>query len=331
MPTEWRPSASLATMRHRAAVVAALRAYCDAQGMCEVSTPLLSPQATSEPTLCNLKVVHPFDGERAWYLRTSPESAMKRLLASGSGDIYQLGPVFRADERGHHHLTEFSLLEWYRLGFSLTDLMDDVEGVMRAAGFTRPITRLTYGDLFARQFGAQPHALSDETLAALVAEHGMTLAATDRHDRAFLFDCLYAGVLEPALHKLGAVFIYDYPLELRAYARLREGPALIAARFELVVDGLELANGYHEIIDMQDQARCFDTENATRRARGLPVVPPDAGWLAALASGMPASAGVALGVERLLLALGLGDAIDAVSLFAHELDDDTGGKVSSLT
>lgn len=315
-------------MRQRAAVVSALRGYFDAQGVCEVSTPLLSPQATTEPTLNNLRVADPFDDERSWYLRTSPESAMKRLLASGSGDIYQLGPVFRADERGRHHLTEFTLLEWYRLGFSLADLMTDVEGVMRAAGFGRPIIRLTYGDLFAGQFGVHPHALANDTLAALVAAHGMTLSATDQLDRAFLFDCLYACVLEPALRKLGAVFVYDYPLELRAYARLCAGPAPTAERFELVVDGLELANGYHEIIDPADQARCFDTDNATRRARGLPVVPPDAGWLAALASGMPACAGVALGIERLLLVLGLARAIDAVSLFAHELDVDADGEVS---
>ncbi len=331
MPIAWRPSASVATMRQRAAVVAALRAYFDAQGVCEVSTPLLSPQATTEPTLSNLEVVHPFEDGRAWYLRTSPESAMKRLVASGSGDIYQLGPVFRADERGRHHLTEFTLLEWYRVGCGLADLMDDVERAMRAVGFTRPITRLAYGELFADHFGAQPHALANQALAALVAEHGMTLSAADQHDRAFLFDCLYACVLEPALTKLGAVFVHDYPVELRAYARLNEGLALTAARFELIVDGLELANGYHEIIDAEDQARCFDAENATRLARGLPAVPRDAKWLAALASGMPACAGVALGIERLLLALGLADVIDAVSLFAHELDDDASGETSSVS
>ncbi|CAN0295619.1 unnamed protein product, partial [Phaeothamnion confervicola] len=318
MAIAWRPSASLATMRQRAAAVAALRAYFDAQGVCEVSTPLLSPQASSEPTLCNLKVAHPFTGGRAWHLRTSPESAMKRLLASGSGDIYQLGPVFRADERGRHHLTEFTLLEWYRLGFSLADLMDDVEGVMRAAGFIRPVARLSYGDLFARQFGVQPHTLANDALAALVTAHGMRLAAPDELDRALLFDCLYVSVLEPALKNLGAVFVYDFPLELRAYARLNAGPLRTAARFELVVDGLELANGYHEIIDPLEQMRCFDSENALRLARALPVVPRDARWLAALASGMPACAGVALGVERLLLALGLGHSIDEVSLFAHE-------------
>lgn len=318
-------------MRRRAAVTAALRAWFDAHGVCEVSTPLLSPQATTEPTLRNLEVRHPFADGRAWYLRTSPESAMKRLLASGSGDIYQLGPVFRADERGRHHLTEFTLLEWYRLGFDLAALMDEVEAVLRAAGFEAPIARHSYAALFAAQFGAPPHVLSNDDLAGLAAQHGMSLSSVDQQDRALLFDCLYACVLEPALAQLGAVFVHDYPVELRAYARLSEGSPPTAARFELVVDGLELANGYHEITDAAEQAGCFAAENATRAARGLPVVPHDARWLAAQVSGMPACAGVALGIERLLMVLGLGDRVDAVSLFGRELDEAEVGPASSLT
>lgn len=329
MPTDWRPSASYATMRRRAEIVAALRAYFDAQGVCEVTTPLLSAQASSEPTLSNLCVDNPFASNARWYLRTSPESAMKRLLASGSGDIYQLGPVFRADERGRHHLSEFTLLEWYRLGFDLARLMDDVEGLMRAAGYRHPITRLRYGDLFAAEFAVQPHGLATDALAQLVAAQAMELTAADQGDRAFLFDCLYASVLEPALKRMGAVFVHDFPLELRAYARLQEGPPRVASRFELVIDGLELANGYHEIVDADEQARCFAAENATRMRRGLAGVTPDAAWLAALSEGMPACAGVALGIERLLLVLGLAANIEAVALFARELDDDGGRQASS--
>ncbi|MBK6659862.1 MAG: EF-P lysine aminoacylase GenX [Proteobacteria bacterium] len=318
-------------MRRRATVVTALRAYFDAEGVCEVATPLLSPQATTEPTLRNLAVAQPFAAGREWYLRTSPEAAMKRLLAAGSGDIYQLGPVFRADERGRHHLTEFTLLEWYRLGFSLDALMDDVAAALAAAGFTRAIARVSYDELFAVQFGAAPHAFDDAQLAALAAERGLCLAPADRHDRALLLDGLYACVLEPALATMGAVFVYAYPPELRAYARLTGSAPPHAARFELVVDGLELGNGYHEIIDADEQGRCFAVENTTRAARGLPQVAPDEAWLAALAHGMPAASGVALGVERLLMVLGLGARIDEVSLFAHELDEQGGGDCSSLT
>ena len=186
MPKDWRPSASLSTMRRRAAVISALRAYFDAQQVCEVSTPLLSPQATTEPTLSNLVVIHAFEASERWYLRTSPESAMKRLVASGSGDIYQLGPVFRGDERGRHHLTEFTLLEWYRVDFTLQALMDDVEGVLRAAGYRGEVRRLSYGELFASHFGQSPHALATELLAALVAAQGVEIAVADQRDRAFL-------------------------------------------------------------------------------------------------------------------------------------------------
>ncbi len=322
MPHAWRPSATSATLRKRAAVMAALRAYFDTQGVCEVSTPLLSPYATSEPTLANLALESPFDPARQLYLRTSPEAAMKRLLASGSGDIYQLGPVFRGDERGRHHLTEFTLLEWYRVGYGLADLMDDVEGALRAVGLARAIARVRYGDLFAAHFDIEPYDLQTADLAALVAQQPVELAPADGDDRALLLDCLYACVLEPALREAGAVFVYDFPVELRAYARLEAGPPRVAARFELVIDGLELANGYHEIIDVAEQARCFAEDNATRMRRRLPAVVPDQRWLAAMAAGMPVCAGVALGIERLLMTLGLGHAIATVTSFARELDDE---------
>lgn len=316
----WRPSAALATLRQRAVIVAALRAYFDDQGVLEVSTPALIAYGTSEPTLVNLTLESPFTPARRWFLRTSPEAAMKRLVASGSGDIYQLGPVFRADERGRHHLTEFTLLEWYRLGFGLVELMDDVERALRAAGFARAITRVPYGDLFAAHFGVQPHALPTTRLAHLVAQQAVELAQTDVNDRALLLDCLYACVLEPALRGAGAIFLYDYPVELRAYARVCGGPPLVAARFELIIDGLELANGYHEIVDADEQAQCFADDNSVRRKRGLSNVAPDQRWLQAMSAGMPACAGVALGIERLLMALGLGSAITDVTSFGHELD-----------
>ncbi len=322
MPRSWRPTAAITTLRQRADIITALRAYFAGQGVCEVSTPVLCAYATSEPTLANLALHSPFDAARRWYLRTSPEAAMKRLLASGSGDIYQLAPVFRADESGRHHLTEFTLLEWYRVGFTLADLMDDVERALRAVGFSRGITRMRYADLFAAHFGDSPHGLPSARLAELVAQQSVALAATDSDDRPLLLDCLYAAVLEPALRTAGAVLLYDYPLELRAYARLHGHAPRVAARFELIIDGLELANGYHEIVDATEQAQCFIDDNALRLKRGLPAVTPDRTWLDALAAGMPDCAGVALGIERLLMTLGLGQPIHAVTSFAHELDND---------
>ena len=254
MPHPWSPSASLAALRERTATVAALRGYFATRKVCEVTTPTLSTYASTEPTLASLTATS--DALERWYLRTSPESAMKRLLAHGSGDIYQLGPVFRADERGRHHLIEFTLLEWYRVGFTLTQLMDDVEGLLRAVGFEAALARITYGDLFRAHVGVSPHGLASTELASLVAGLPVELAPADREDRALLFDCLYACVLEPALRAMGAVLLYDFPVELRAYARLTSSEPAVAARFELVVDGLELANGYHEILDEIGRASC---------------------------------------------------------------------------
>lgn len=296
-----------------------MRSYFAQQRVCEVTTPAVIAYPSCEPGLDNLIVGTRIDPDR-WYLRTSPEAAMKRLLAAGSGDIYQLGPAFRPDPHGRHHLVEFTLLEWYRVGFDLWQLMGDVEGLLRTVGWVRPLLRLSYNDLFQTCFGVAPHELSTAALAQCVAAQPVGLTAADFDDRALLFDCLFACVLEPALARMGAVFLYDFPIELRAYARLSATAPSVAQRCELIVDGLELANGYYEITDAAEQAECFATENATRRRRGLPAVAPDPAWLAALAAGMPACAGVALGLERLLLVLGHGHHIDAVSSFAAELD-----------
>lgn len=318
MPDEWRPSASVAHLRERAALTAALRGYFAAQGVCEVTTPVLSRYATPEPSLRNLAIEPSNEGPR-FYLRTSPESAMKRLLAAGSGDVYQLGPVFRGEEAGRQHLPEFTLLEWYRVDFDHHALMDDVESLLRTAGFTQPISRVTYGALWERHVGLNPHELSTARLAEVARSTGFTVTASDADDRAALYDYIYAQCLEPALANEGAVFIHDYPLELRAYARVSPEDAHSAERFELVIDGIEIANGYHEISDPQEQRLCFEQDNMLRAKRGLPRVDADDAWLAALAEGFPACAGVALGIERLFMALyGLRQIADVAS-FAHDL------------
>jgi len=226
---------------------------------------------------------------------------MKRLLAAGSGDIYQLGPVFRADEAGRRHLPEFTLLEWYRVGRDHHALMDDVEALLRALDWHRPITRRAYAELFEQHLGLDPHRTDTALLAARARDAGVPVDAAAATDRALLLDALYAFAVEPALE--GACFVFDYPRELRAYARLGAGAPPRAERFELIVDGLELANGYHEVIAVDEQAGLFAAENALRRQRGLPRVEPDPLWLAALADGLPPCAGVALGIERLWMVL----------------------------
>jgi lysyl-tRNA synthetase class 2 len=190
--------------------------------------------------------------------------------------------------------------------------------LLSAAGFAAPIGRMTYAELWQRRFDGDPHTLPTEALAAVAAALPCALGATERGDRAGLFDRIYVQALEPALAGAGAVFVHGYPVEQRAYARLSSGAVPHAERFELVIDGLEIANGYHEIIDPDEQRGCFGQENALRAARGLAAAPVDEDWLGALASGMPACAGVALGVERLHMALRGERAIDSVAPWTLE-------------
>lgn len=320
MADVWRPTASLAALARRAERIGRIRAFFAARACLEVTTPTLVRRASSEPALASLPVVAPRATAPRWYLRTSPEAAMKRLLAAGSGDIYQLGPAFRADESGRRHRPEFTLLEWYRVGRDHHDLMAEVEALLGTLAFGRPVQRIAYTSLFADALGAAPHRLTNRELAASAAQAGLVLASRDQDDRALLLDALFTCRIEPRLAAMGAVLLYDYPPELRAYARLSSAPMALAERFELVIDGLEVANGYHEITDADEQAACFAQETALRVARGLPPVPPDENWLAALRAGLPACAGVALGVERLLMALDAQADIAGVISFADELD-----------
>ena len=284
-------------LRH-AQLLERIRRYFAAAGVIEVRTPLIGAHATTEPTIRNLEIARD-DGPR--FLRTSPESALKRLLAQGAGDVYELGAVFRAEEAGKLHREEFTLLEWYRVGYDHQRLMDDVVALLAACNVTRAPLRLSYAELFAEVYGPDPHSLATADLAGLVSAAGLAPGATAADDRAFLFDALYALGLEQRLGARGAVLLYAFPAELRAYARLAPTAPYAAERFELIIDGIEIANGYHEVVDVDEQAACFDRDNALRRRRGLPPVAPDRDWLAALAAGMPPCAGVALGIDRLLM------------------------------
>lgn len=314
----WRPTATHAALRRRAALLASLRGHFAASACLEVSTPALTARASSEPALGSLAVAGDGAGAATCFLRTSPEAAMKRLLAAGSGDIYQIGPAFRADESGRHHRPEFTLLEWYRVGRDHHDMMDELTLLLGLLGCRRPVRRLAYADLFEDVFGVALSTQDTPALARLAADAGIDLPPAEADDRALVQDALFVSRLEPRLATLGVVLLHDYPPEQRAYARLAPGGDT-AQRFELVIDGLEIANGYHEITDAAEQAACFAAERRVRAARALPDVPADAAWLAALTAGLPACAGVALGIERLHMALDDHADIAAVTCFADEL------------
>lgn len=291
----WPPTAPLANLRRRAQIVGAIRAHFAAHEVLEVDTPQICPATVSDPHLHSVHV--PGYG----YLQTSPEYAMKRLLAAGSGSIYQLARVFRGEELGRRHQPEFTLLEWYRVGFSLEQLIDEVAAIVRLALGNLPSEQHRYRDLFRRHLGLDPLNCDLATLRSAAARH-VDLAFSEAGRDTWL-ELLMSAVIEPQLGADGLCFVVDYPPSQAALARLRRDAdgQRVAARFELYCRGVELANGYHELADAGEQRARFAADLRARTARGLPAVPLDEDFLAALAAGLPDCSGVALGIDRLVM------------------------------
>jgi lysyl-tRNA synthetase class 2 len=302
----WRPTATREALIQRAAMLAAVRAFFAERRVLEVETPILSPAAVSDPQLESLAThIAGLCGE--FYLQTSPEYHMKRLLAAGSGDIYQICKVFRDEERGRWHNPEFTMIEWYRVGFDDAALMDEVEALVGALLKPQrtlpPAERLSYSTALARYAGVDAHHSSEAELTAAAQRHGIVCDA--RLDRDAMLDLLMGLVAGPRLGRDRPCFICDYPASQAALARLKPGVPAVAARFELYLEGVELANGFQELQDAAEQRARFDRDSSVRRERGRAPRPVDEKLLAALEHGMPDCAGVALGFDR-LAALALG-------------------------
>jgi len=321
MPAEADATSLRARLIAIAGIQAQIRAFFAARGVVEVRTPTLSRAATTDPALTSLAVDVESLGARH-YLRTSPEHAMKRLLVAGSGDIYELASAYRDGELGRWHQPEFTLLEWYRLGFSEFDLMDEVHALLTeilAARLPALARRdLTYGDAFRDAFDIDAHAFdADESRRLVPALRQSGIEVPPDIDGGALLDLALAAAIVPRWPRDTAIYLYDYPADQAALAALKPGPPIVASRFEVFVNGLELANGFRELQDAVEQGRRFNSDLARRRERGLPEVPVDDALLTALAEGLPDCAGVALGVDR-LTALALGaDALDRVVSFPH--------------
>lgn len=306
----WQPSALIETLRLRAALMRRVRAFFEARGVLEVETPLLSRSAITDPNLASAAVVLPGSSD-TYYLHTSPEFFMKRLLAAGSGDIWQTCKVFRGAEQGRRHNPEFTMLEWYRLGFDHHALMDEVATLLRELipGLEQE-ERLTYSDAFLKHANLDPFIASREQLEAAVQDFGLN---PDGLDRDALLDAVAGNAVYPKLGHAGIAFVHAFPASQAALARLDEQDARYARRFEVFVKGIELANGFHELTDAHEQRRRFEQENERRRALGLPEMPLDENLLAALESGLPDCAGVALGFDRVvMLAAGVDELSDTM-------------------
>lgn len=301
-------------LRERARVCADVRRFFDARGFLEVQTPLMVPSPGLDVHLDAFEVVGGERGSPRW-LSTSPEYQMKRLLAEGLTRIYQIAPCFRRGESGARHNPEFTMIEWYRAGAGVADVMNDTEQLVaavtggavhlgnRRVDLAPPLERVSVCEAFQRFAGWSP----EETLSSAAVDE-------ERYFRALV------DLVEPGLGVAsGGVFLVDFPATQASLARSKPGDTRFAERFELYVAGVELCNGFGELVDPVEQRRRLSRDQETRRARGLPVYPIDERFLAALAR-VPPSGGNALGLDRLVaLACGTTDVADVMAFTADEV------------
>lgn len=301
-------------MRQRMGLYQSIRQFFDSQDVREVETPILSPYGSTD--------VHIDSFVTDWidqplYLHTSPEFAMKRLLSEGMGDCFQLAKVFRHEPYSSRHRAEFTLLEWYRLGFSMADLMAEVARLVKCvcpAWEKLPVTTVTYREVFA-PFDIHPHKDSLTVLQEKITHHsGYTPQLADERDE--WLDFFLVTQIERQLGQGQLTFLTHYPASMAALSKkiIADDGSEVAERFELYYQGVELANGFHELTDATEQRSRFEADNRERIALGKPSIPMDEDFLHALEDGLPPCSGVALGVDRLLmLKLGLSDIADVMN------------------
>ena len=309
----FKPTCSRASWVKRQALMNKVRSFVVARGVLEVETPTLSNAGGTDPQLDYFEV----EGTR--FMMTSPEFHMKRLLAAGFGDIFQITKSFRKDEFGAHHNNEFSMVEWYRVGMPQEKLMDEVEAlVSEIIGSPINARRTRWIDAFKNYAGVNPLTASDDEFAAACTSREIPLPADGTAmSREDWWDYLMVFAVEPELAKNGPEFILDYPQSQAALAQtyVGEDGYTWARRFELFVDQVELCNGYTELTDAKEQRRRFDADLEIRRSMNKPLPPIDEHFLAALESGMPACSGVALGLDRLFMLAMKKEKISDIILF----------------
>jgi lysyl-tRNA synthetase class 2 len=305
--SDWHPTATPDAILLRARLNAAIRAFFAERGVLEVETPILSAAGNTDPNIASFSLE--FSGRtdgapRTRWLRTSPEFALKRLLAAGVGDCYELGRVFRDGEAGGRHNPEFTMLEWYRVGWDHQRLIGETAGLVDMAlalvGRRATLRRIAWRDLYHERLGLDPHSAGVEALQAALGDVRIDPDGVTRDD---WLDLLLTHRLQPGFARDELLAVYDYPASQAALSRIRDGDPALAERFEMYLGPLELANGYHELTEPREQRTRFERDVAVRAQRGAPQPPIDERLLSALASGLPRCAGVALGIDRLSMAM----------------------------
>ncbi len=319
----YQPTCSIEALKARAVMYQKIRQFFAERGVLEVETPILSQAGVTDVHLASVQVQRHIYGKlNMQYLQTSPEFPMKRLLASGSGAIYQICKVFRDDEHGRKHNSEFTMLEWYRPALDLKGLMHETADLLELClshrfGEVRPYL-LSYKHAFQDRLEINPLQASLEQLKSVANRVGLNLDLGD--DRLAYMDLLFSHFVEPSLGFDGPVFLTDFPPEMASLAKVKqdEDGELVAARFEVYIEGLELANAYDELLDADVLAARFEADNTERLKQGLPTIPTDHNLLAALPN-MPECSGIALGIDRLLMVSMNKMKIDQVIAFPAEI------------
>jgi lysyl-tRNA synthetase class 2 len=318
---DFRPTASWPNLRLRAELLRKTRDFFHGRGFLEVETPLLSADVVVDRHLDPIPVTladdprQPEVGRRLW-LQTSPEFGMKRLLAAGAEAIYQITRAFRNAEIGPLHNPEFTMVEWYRVGDGMREGMELLAELAECLLGRGAAERMSYADAFARHVGINPHLASLSDLRAAAERHGIAVPATLANDRDGWLDLLLVERVQPNLGRPRPMIVFDYPASQAALARVRDDAPPVAERFELYADGIELANGYHELLDASVLRSRIAEANARRATDGKTQLPPESRLLAAMEAGLPPCTGVALGFDRLVMVAAGASTLAQVMSFA---------------
>ena len=318
MNQDWQPTASIEQLRQRAKLLSQIRQFFAERDVLEVDTPAMSHATVTDIHLHTFQTefVGPgyADGSKLYFM-TSPEFHMKRLLAAGSGCIYQINKAFRNEENGRYHNPEFTMLEWYRVGFNHHDLMDEMNKLLQLVLGCGEAERMTYQQAFINVLGVCPLDSSMDELKVVAGSLGLGDIAEPEEDRDTLLQLLFSIGVEGEIGQQTPAFVYDFPASQAALAKISPDDVRVADRFEVYFKGIELANGFHELDNPKEQLKRFESDNVKRIGMGLAPQPIDHHLIAALESGLPECAGVALGIDRLImLAIGC-DHIDQVTAF----------------
>ncbi|GGA62782.1 elongation factor P--(R)-beta-lysine ligase [Neiella marina] len=316
LPPNWRPTASREALIARANMLTTIRQFFAEREVLEVDTPAMSQASVTDihlqPFVTHL-VAPGQTPELPLFLSTSPEFHMKRLLCADVGAIYQLSKAFRNEELGRFHNSEFTMLEWYRPDFDHRDLMAEISQLMQLVLACDGCDSMSYQQAFIDYLGIDPLTASVAELQQVAPASCQELAARETN-KDTLLQLLFSIVIEPQIGQLRPIFVFGFPASQAALAQLNDDDPRIADRFELYFKGIELANGFRELQDGSEQRRRFEQDCAWRAAQGLPIPPIDDRFLAALDAGLPACAGVALGIDRLLmLKLGVSDISEVIA------------------